>query len=136
MNIQFPINYGLLKVGLPLIVVKLFDNDICLLLDTGSNRNIIDYRIHNHFKDKLLESKRSDSLLTLNGQSEGVEVSIPFTFEGVDYNECFICTNETDSFDTIRAESGIQIHGILGNNFFLKEGWVIDFDKQLVYTNH
>jgi hypothetical protein len=132
MNIQFPINYGLLKVGLPLIIVKLFDNDICLLLDTGSNRNIIDYRIYNHFKEKLLETKNSDNILTLSGQTKGVEVFIPFVFEGVKYNEPFVCTDNTNSFDVIRKESGVQIHGILGNNFFLKEGWVIDFDKQLV----
>jgi|GEM_PF-4208601 len=43
-----------------------------------------------------------------------------------------VCTNNTSSFDIIREESDVQIHGILGNNFFLKEGWIIDFDKQLV----
>ena len=38
----FPLNYGLSKTGLPLIVVKLFERNICLMFDTGSNRNIID----------------------------------------------------------------------------------------------
>ena len=131
--IKFPLNYGLSKTGLPLIVAKIFDNDVCLMLDTGSNRNIIDSRIYDLFKDKLIPSETSSEVITLNGAATGTTIEVPFNFENQDYNEPFICTEIVDAFDKIHEESGIQIHGILGNNFFLKHGWVLDFEKIIVY---
>jgi len=131
----FPLTYGLSKTGLPLIVAKIFDNDICLMLDTGSNRNIIDHRIYNHFIDKLKQSETSSEVYTLNGTARGITIDVPFCFEDQDYHEPFICTENTDAFDKIHDESGIQIHGILGNHFFLKHGWVLDFEKVTVYKH-
>jgi len=130
---NFPLTYGIYKTGLPLIVAKLFENNICLMLDTGSNRNIIDHRIYDHFKDKLKHSETSDEVYTLNGAARGIKIDVPFCFEEHYYNEPFLCTDLTDTFDKINEESGIQIHGILGNHFFLKHNWILDFDKIEVY---
>jgi len=129
----FPLNYGLSKAGLPLIVVKLFEQNICLMLDTGSNRNIIDRRVCDHFKDKLKQPDTPSEVYTLNGVSSGATIEIPFSFEEQDYYEPFICSEATETFDKINEESGIHIHGLLGNHFFLKHGWVLDFDKITVY---
>ena len=129
----FPLNHGLYKTGLPLIVAKLFSNDICLMLDTGSNRNIIDHRIYDHFKEKLNKSSTSSKVHTLNGAAAGITVDVTFSFEGDDYQEPFLCTEASDTFDKIHDEDGIQIHGILGNHFFLKHGWVLDFERIEVY---
>ena len=129
----FPLTYGLHQTGLPLIVVKVFENNICLMLDTGSNRNIIDHRIYDHFKDNLPQPATSSEVITLNGTATGTTIDIPFNFENQDYQEPFLCTEQTEVFDKINEESGIQIHGILGNNFFLKHGWVLDFEKIEVY---
>jgi len=114
-------------------VAKLFENNICLMLDTGSNRNIIDHRIYDHFKDKLKQSETSDEVYTLNGAARGIKIDVPFCFENHDYHEPFLCTDLTDTFDKINEESGIQIHGILGNHFFLKHNWILDFEKIEVY---
>ena len=131
----FPLNYGLSKTGLPLIVVKIFDYELCLFLDTGSNRNIIDHRIYDHFKDKLKPSETSSEVFTLNGAAAGITIAVPFSFENQDYQEPFICTEQTEAFDRIYEESSIQIHGILGNRFFLKHGWILDFEKIIVSSN-
>ena len=131
----FPLTHGLHKTGLPLIVAKLFDNDICLMLDTGSNRNIIDHRIYDHFKDRLKPSETSSEVYTLNGTSTGVTIDVPFSFEEDAYHEPFLCTEAGDTFDKINEEAGIQIHGILGNHFFLKHGWVLDFERIEVYKH-
>jgi hypothetical protein len=128
----FPLNYGLSKTGLPLIVVKIFDHDICLLLDTGSNQNIIDERIYKHFRDKLPETDQSKEVLTFNGTTGGAEIMLPFVFENQQYNEPFVSSN-TEAFDAVESETGIRIYGILGNHFFLKHGWILDFDKIEVY---
>jgi hypothetical protein len=134
-NMTFPLNYGLSKTGLPLIVIKLFGNDICLMLDTGSNRNIIDHRVYDHFKDRLEQSNTSSEVYTLNGAAAGITVDVPFSFEEQDYLEPFLCTKAGETFDKINETDGIQIHGILGNHFFLKHGWVLDFERIEIYKH-
>jgi len=132
---QFPLTYGLLKIGLPLIIVEVFNQELCFLLDTGSNRNIIDQRIYHHFNDKLSAQSGVGGLLSLAGNTgESIEIDIPFEFERTSYCEPFLCTGEIHSFDEIKSESGLQIHGILGSQFFVKHDWIIDFEKQTVYT--
>lgn len=132
---EFPLTYGFLKTGLPLIIVEVFNHKLCFLLDTGSNKNIIDKRIYNHFIDKLPVQTNTGSLLSLGGKSgESIEIEIPFKFEQISYCEPFLCTGEISSFDEIKMDSGVQIHGILGSQFFLKHDWIIDFEKRMVYT--
>jgi hypothetical protein len=80
-------------------------------------------------KDKLKTSEPSSEVITLNGMATGITVDVPFNFENQNYLEHFLCTEMTDAFDRINEESGIQIHGILCNHFFLKHGWILDFDK-------
>ena len=132
---NFPLNYGIYKTGLPLIVIKLFDHDICLMLDTGSNKNIIDNGIYEHFRDSLTETELFQELLTLNGTTRGTVINIPFAFENQDYIEPFVCSNSTEAFEQIENESGIRIYGILGNHFFLKHGWILDFERIEVYKH-
>jgi len=45
------LSYGLTKANLPLIPVKIQDKDLRLLLDTGSNINMIDTAVYEYFKD-------------------------------------------------------------------------------------
>jgi hypothetical protein len=104
------------------------------MLDTGSNQNIIDNGIYEHFRDKLTTTESSGEILSLHGASKkGITVNLPFTFENQDYNEPFTCSNTTEAFEHIENESGIRIYGILGNHFFLKHGWILDFEKIEVY---
>jgi len=132
---NFQLNFGLHKTGLPLIVVNIFGYEICLMLDTGSNQNIIDNGIYEHFKDKLTETEQPQEVLTLNGTTKGTIVNIPFTFENQKYIEPFICSNTAEAFEQIEKESGIRIYGILGNHFFLKHNWILDFEKIMVYKH-
>ena len=133
---NFPLNHGLHKTGLPLIVVRLFEHDICLMLDTGSNQNIIDNGIYEHFRDKLTTSESSGEILSLHGASKkGITVNLPFTFENQEYNEPFVCSNANETFEQIEKETDITICGILGNRFFLKHDWILDFEKMMVYKN-
>jgi len=134
----FPLNLGLQKARLPLILVKMYDTDICLLLDTGSSVNLLDERIFDYFQEILPEidlSQDTQKTVSLYGTSEGVRVNIPFTFENQEYNEPFISSDLCPAaFDKISDETGMRIHGILGTNFLMKHEWVLDFKKMEVYS--
>ncbi len=92
-------------------------------------------RIYEHFKDQISTTKQSGGVVTLQGVfKENITVELPFVIENSSYFEPFLCTSETNGLDTIKEETEVPIHGILGNNFFVKHGWVIDFERMEVYT--
>ena len=38
-----------------------------------------------------------------------------------------------NAFSSIKNESGIEVHGILGNNFLVENKWIIDYGKFEIY---
>jgi len=129
------INYGLQQSGLPLIVAEINQHNLCFLLDTGSNKNLIDQRVYEYFKEHL-ESIGNSSIFGLDGnKTETPVIKLSFSFENYSYSTKFSVFELEKSFGAIEQESDIQIHGILGNEFFIENGWVIDFDKLTLYSS-
>jgi len=128
-NLSFPLSYGLSKSNLPLIPVEIQDKSLCFLLDTGSNINMIDAAVYEYFKD-IAEQIGEFAHIGIEGNSEQViTVKLPFQFEGHSYIPVFSVVNLDKAFSKIHEESGIPIHGLLGNKFFIEHGWILDFDK-------
>lgn len=132
-QIEYPINYGLSKAGLPLMAVEMEGNNLCLLVDTGSTLNLLDKRVYDHLsKDKLDVSLTSDTISNIG--INGIEFKTPRAKLLFKFEECFFKTKFTIfdtsiAFNKVEEESGIQIHGILGNEFLIENGWVINFEK-------
>ena len=126
---SFPITHGLSKANLPLIPITIQDKTLCFLLDTGSNHNIIDKAVYSHFKDSS-EPVGEYSHFGIEGNTEqNMTVKLPFSFEECNFTPIFSVVNMDSAFSKIHEESGIPIHGLLGNKFFIEHGWVLDFDK-------
>ena len=131
------LTHGLTKANLPLIPVTVQDKNLCLLLDTGSNINMIDTAVYEYFKD-IAEQTGEFNHIGIEGNSEqAITVKLPFTFENHTFNPVFSVVNLENAFSKIHEESGIPVHGLLGNKFFIEHGWVIDFDKlELSWINN
>jgi len=133
-NISFPIAYALEKTGLPLILVDIQGHKVCLLLDTGSNKNLLNQKVYEYFKQHV-EPSGQQEVFGLDGSAQKSHcVRLRFVFEGQEYSADFIVVDTERAFDQIQTESGIQIHGILGNEFFCLNKWIIDFDQCRVYA--
>ena len=131
---QQKISYGLQKTGLPLIVVEIAQQNLCFLLDTGSNKNLIDQRVYEYFKEQV-EAVGSSTILGLEGKKLDTPiVKLSFNFENHSYSTNFNVFDSTNAFGAIEKESDIQIHGILGNEFFIENEWVLDFEKLSIYS--
>ena len=129
MTYNFNLTHGLQKVNLPLIPVTIKDKNICLLLDTGSNINMIDNAVYEYFKD-ITEQVGEFNHIGIEGNSEkAITVKLPFSFEGHNFNPVFSVVSLDNAFSKVYDEAGIPIHGLLGNKFFIEHGWIIDFDK-------
>jgi len=133
-NFSFPLAFGLKKTGLPLIIVDVNGHNVCLLLDTGSNKNLLNQKVYDFFRDHAQPSGQQE-LFGLDGNAQhNTTVEMKFIFEGQEYSADFIVVDTERAFDQIQTESGIQIHGILGNEFFCLNKWIIDFDQCRVYA--
>ena len=137
-NITYPLNHGLSKTGLPLIAVEMNDQNICFLLDSGATLNLLDKRVYDYFnKDKLNESKATSiiSNFGIDGiETEAPRVELIFKFENGLFKTKFTIFDTSTAFNKVEEESGIQIHGILGNEFLLENEWILDFQKRAVYS--
>lgn len=139
-KITYPINYGLSKTGLPLIAVEMEGNNLCLLVDTGATLNLLDKRVYDHFNKDQLNESITDNTIS-NFGIDGVEtkahrVEQNFQFENCLFKTSFTIFDTSIAFDKVEQESGIQIHGILGNEFLLENKWILDFQKLAIYNQN
>lgn len=119
--------------GLPIVTFKQGKNKINLLVDTGSTKSVI--------LPSLLETIKSTDL-NEGGTIFGMEgnvintsyVSIEFKLHKNDYSEKFQVVDMSSAFNAIKQDTGVTIHGILGNSFFESYGYVLDFKDFIAYS--
>lgn len=129
---NFSLNYGILKLGIPLVVVKAQDIHLCFLLDTGSNINVLDKRVAEFFQ---LSGR------TVQQQQFGIDgthritdvVEMAFALEEREYKADFSVMDLSSAFGKVEEESGIQIHGLLGCSFMEQQKWVLDFERLCLF---
>lgn len=118
-------------VYLPIVtfVIKdkdLKDTNINFLIDTGANGSVINSGIlENYYYQK---SDRTGSIFGMEGNKQEINyANMEFSLNGKKYSEEFQVVAMNNSFDNVEKENGITIHGILGNTFLVRYGYVIDF---------
>lgn len=127
----FPISDGLTKTGLPLIPIMIGDYALCFIVDTGATLSLLDSSVADRLGDLAVKDDKSSFILGVDGKHRQAEKIATLTFE-IDkhsFIHTFICESLFDALIKIEMESHIQVHGILGNDFLLKNKWIIDFDK-------
>lgn len=133
---ESPIAYSLEKVGLPLILTSGKLKNLCFLIDTGSTHNILFNFVYNHFRDEFKLLTGTQSLTGIEGHSkETPTIEATFNFEGRDYTSTFSVLEANKAIREVQNETGIQIHGVLGVQFFIENKWIVDFEKLEVRSN-
>jgi len=100
-KINYPISYGLKKTGLSLIVVEINQQNLCFLLDTGSNKNLLDQRVYEYFKEEI-EAVGSGQIFGLDGDKFATTIiKLSFNFENHSYTTNFNVFDSKDSFAAI-----------------------------------
>ena len=130
---EFALDFGLQKTGWPLILTSGKLKNICFLIDTGSTHNILFSFVYEHFKEefKLLDS--AIKTMGIEGHyQEAPVIEATFNFEGIDYTSTFSVLDASDAIAQVQGETGIQVHGVLGTQFLLENGWSIEFKRLIV----
>jgi len=124
------------KSDLPIVTLNFFDKEYGFILDSGANYNYIDIGV--------LEELQQYNHITL---SEGVSITgstgnhidsiacnLFFTCGGEIFSEEFNAAEMAEGFESVTGECGIKVHGVLGNQFFQKYKWTLDFDELVIWT--
>ncbi|MBK1777312.1 MULTISPECIES: aspartyl protease family protein [Alistipes] len=123
-----PLRFSLSKIGLPVILIKAQAKNLCLLLDTGSNINILDRRVAEFFQLSASPIRQKQFGIDGTLQTSAV-VELAFSLEEREYKADFSVMDLSSAFGKVEEESGIQIHGLLGCSFMEQQKWVLDFEN-------
>lgn len=109
------------------------DKSFNFLLDTGSNDSIIDSNVLKDIEHKVTNKK---SLLHgMEGHKKEVsDCIITLSFKGNDYTFDYLIQDMKQAFDSIKHETGVTLHGIIGSKFFNKFRYVLDFAELIAYS--
>ena len=129
----FPLNFGLEKIGLPLILTSGRKKNVCFLMDTGSTHNTLFSFVYEHFKDDFRIIEENQETMGIEGRfQESTTVEGTFNFEGTEYTSTFAVVKANDMITQLQEDTGVQLHGILGIHFLMENNWKIDFEKKVV----
>lgn len=124
---------GYYLTELPVCTFFQGNKKINFLLDTGSNNNLIDKHILPKINHKELQG--NTHLYGLEGNTQVIPVcSITISYEEKDFEDAFMVADLSSVFSRIKQESGVNLHGIIGSNFFHKYQYVLDFKTLIAYS--
>ena len=130
---EYPIHYGLEKAGLPLILTTDNPKNLCFLIDTGSTNDVIFDFVYEHFKDYFTQTAESKNVMGIDGLLKPtIIVNADLQFDDLRYKAPFAVLEANDAIIQVQAETGIQLHGVLGVPFLLENKCQIDFDKLII----
>lgn len=120
-------------VDLPIITFKQGNNKLNFLLDTGASSSVI-----NKSSLEFIDYKSTDKKNYVYG-SEGnkfVEefIEMVISYKDKEYTEEFIQSDLDKAFDNLKKDFGVNLVGILGNSFFQKYKYIIDFKEFAAYS--
>lgn len=120
-------------VELPVITFYNGGKKFNFLLDTGATISVIDSNVLDNFSHEKVEA--TGVLWGMEGNK--IDVSYIRAFLGYKdkvYEEDFQVVDMSSAFGEVKAESGVTLSGILGNSFFKKYQYVIDFNSLIAYS--
>ena len=117
---------------MPVVTFYQGDKKFNFLLDTGSNYSHISKEAAKEIQGETIEAQAK-----VSGIGEGTTSGVcrtTLSYKGVNYDiDLSITDHLTDAFAAIKTETGVQVHGLIGNQFFQKYGYILDFENLTAY---
>lgn len=122
------------ETGLPLIRIEEGDFEgIVMLIDTGSNDNIIFGYAYHQLEDLMKPLEVQSELFGIDGKPTTLNcVSGVFTFCEKEYEMPFLLREDDKAIVMLSQQVGFPISGIIGTKFMAEHDWIIDFGKHEV----
>ena len=120
-------------VDLPIITFYNEDSKFNFLLDTGSSTSVVNQSALDTFNHE--ETGKVGELFGMEGNKQSLTyVKAILRYKDAEYPEEFQVADLSQAFDHIKQEYGVTLHGIIGNSFFQKYKYVLDFSELVAYS--
>ena len=133
LNSQMSFRESMDLTELPVVTFYQGEKKINFLLDTGSNNSLL-----NAYCGLDIEFKGTDAkteIYGINGEKIVAKCAkIKFSYKDFTFDYNFQICDLSSTFEAIKKETGVTIHGILGNQFFKEYSYILDFDKLVAYS--
>ena len=119
--------------GLPVVTFKQGENKFNFVLDTGAVSSIIDSRVI----DKLpyTETERKSIGYGVDYVAPRMDrVGIVLTYKNKDCSDAFRVLDMTASFDALKRDYGVTVHGLLSSAFFERYKYVLNYNELVAYS--
>ena len=123
---------GLDLTELPIVTFYQGEKKLHFLLDTGSNISYINKDVLGNIDAENLNSSSN----TFGVEGNGIKTEhymIEIGYRDQKFKEEFGAVDLSSAFGAIEKESGIKLHGIIGNRFFEKYKYILDFKDLIAY---
>lgn len=125
---------GLNLTGLPVVTMVNNGKKLNFVLDTGSVHSLINKSVIQY-----IEYNETEYVATLSGidnitREEENAIEIPLQYKGKVTRSIFVVTELSACFDEIKKETGVQLHGLLGSDFFVENRYIIDYNEMVAYS--
>ena len=126
---------GFTSPNIPIASFQQGDKDICFLLDTGSDDNVINKSALSYVDHQMDDDPaRRTTLSGVNGTTEVEHCSVVFSCEDETYKVGFLIADLDEAFGAIKKGHSITIHGILGSKFLRTHNVIMDFKNLVAYS--
>ena len=116
--------------GLPIITFYQGKNKYNFLLDTGSNTSYINCKS----SIEVVKTGKQDTFMGSSGEDKDCEWGTIKLYRGdTEYNCDVIIADLDAAFVELKNCWGVSISGLLGNNFFVKYKYCLDFKELVAY---
>ena len=119
---------------LPVVTFYQGERKINFLLDTGSNNCIINSSYLKKLNYAMLNLENTVTGIEGNGQKANGVCSFKMSYKDKTYEYAFVIQDMSAVFNSIKKETGVTIHGILGSKFFNDFKYILDFKELIAYS--
>ncbi|MFK8005427.1 MAG: pepsin/retropepsin-like aspartic protease family protein [Saprospiraceae bacterium] len=120
------------KSHLPIITVRIDGKKYRFGIDTGAEVNVLNKNLKHKLINDLLKNFKPSSIHGLGGVSQKVESAdlTKFKIKRIEYENLNFLLTDLTSFE---EENNLQLDGILGYPFLVKNTLSINYQKQKIY---
>lgn len=130
-----PLKDGIYKSGLPLVTFQVGNFSLCFIVDTGIVTSFIDSSVIDQIGDYAVRENNCKHIKGIDGCEHFVEstATLTLTLQEKQYTHTFACEPLYDALKDIETQSNYLLHGVIGNDFLVKSGWIIDYNKLKIF---
>ena len=125
---------GLDLTGFPIVTMMNNGMKLNFVLDTGSVHSLINQSVISD-----LDYKNTSYVVTISGidnasREDEKTVRMKLLYKDKVTEGMFVVTDLSGVFDTVKKETGVQLHGLLGSEFFKENKYIIDYKEMVAYS--